>query len=50
MSGAPGIGSENNGDADGGGGRVDEAGAPHGAGSSLGLAARTPVLSFLSAV
>lgn len=49
MSGAPGIGSEDNGDADGGG-TMDEAGAPYGPGSSLGLAARTPVLSSLSAV
>lgn len=52
MSGAPGIGTEDNGAADGGGGGgpVDGAGAPYGAGSSPGQTARTPVLSSLSAV
>lgn len=50
MTGASGIGAEDNGAADGGGVTVDGAGAPHGAGFSPGQAARTPVLSSPSAV
>lgn len=51
MGGAPGTEAEDNGAADGGGGgTVDGAGAPHEAGSSLGRAAMSPVLSSPSAV